>query len=105
MLKNSLSRLRLVGYLEGASFLLLLGVAMPLKYLADMPEMVRVMGSAHGLLFLLYIAAVANAASDYRWPFRRILAALVASVLPGGPFVFERRLRAETASTPLASAR
>ena len=51
--------LRAVALLEGASYLLLLGVAMPLKYLAGMPGAVRAVGSAHGGLFLLYVAAVA----------------------------------------------
>ena len=97
MLSNPLDRLRLVGILEGASFLLLLGVAMPLKYLAGQPEMVRVVGSAHGLLFVLFVAAVADVSVRMRWPLRRIAAALVASVVPFGPFVFDAHLRRTTA--------
>ncbi len=93
MLSNPLDRLRLFGILEGASFLLLLGVAMPLKYLAGQPEMVRVVGSAHGLLFVLFVAAVAEVSVRMRWPLRRIAAALVASMVPFGPFVFDAHLR------------
>ncbi|HST58697.1 MAG TPA: DUF3817 domain-containing protein, partial [Longimicrobium sp.] len=74
VLSNPLERLRVVGILEGASFLLLLGVAMPLKYLAGQPEMVRVVGSAHGLLFVLYVAAVLEVSVRMRWPLRRIAA-------------------------------
>ena len=55
---HALYRLRLVGGLEGISYLLLLGVAMPLKYLAGMPAMVQVAGWIHGLLFTLFVAAV-----------------------------------------------
>lgn len=93
MLRDPLARLRLVGMLEGVSFLLLLGVAMPLKYLAGQPEMVRVTGMAHGVLFMLYVAAVAHAALELRWPLGRVAGALAASVLPFGPFVFDAHLR------------
>ncbi|HEX2190157.1 MAG TPA: DUF3817 domain-containing protein [Longimicrobiaceae bacterium] len=93
MLRNPIARLRVVGVLEGLSFLLLLGVAMPLKYLAGRPEMVSVVGAAHGALFLLYLAALAQAALALRWPLGRVLGGVVASVLPFGPFVFDARLR------------
>lgn len=93
MLKTSLDRLRIVGMMEGASFLLLLGIAMPLKYMAGMPQMVRVVGMIHGVLFILYVAAVFQVAFELRWPLRRIVAALAASVLPFGPFVFDAHLR------------
>ncbi len=93
MTMGSLERLRAVGFLEGTSYLLLLGVAMPLKYLAGMPGMVRVVGWAHGLLFVLFVAAIFDAARRHRWPAGRVLGALAASVLPFGPFVLDRRLR------------
>lgn len=93
-----LARLRFFGALEGASFLLLLFVAMPLKYLAGQPQMVSVMGSAHGLLFLLFVASVAEVSLKMRWPVRRTLGALAAAVLPFGPFVFDAHLRRETAA-------
>jgi integral membrane protein len=98
VLKTSLDRLRIVGMMEGASFLLLLGVAMPLKYLAGMPQMVRVVGMLHGILFMLYVAAVFQASVELRWPLRRLVAALAASVLPFGPFVFDAHLRRERAA-------
>lgn len=98
MLSNPLDRLRLVGMLEGASFLLLLGVAMPLKYLAGQPEMVRVVGSAHGLLFVLFVAAVLEVSVRMRWPVGRIALALASAVLPFGPFVFDAHLRRTSAA-------
>lgn len=87
--------LRLVGLIEGCSFLLLLLVAMPLKYLAGQPEAVRVVGAAHGGLWVLYLLAAAVVAVKHRWGVGRILAAGAASVLPGGPFVFDRSLKRE----------
>jgi integral membrane protein len=90
--RTPLARLRAVGLLEGLSFVVLLGVAMPLKYLAGMPEMVRVVGMAHGVLFLLFVAAALHVALERRWPIGRFALALAASVVPFGPVVLDARL-------------
>ena len=92
MLATAIGRLRILGMLEGSSFLILLGVAMPLKYLAGRPEMVRMVGMAHGILFLLFVAAVVRVAVAMRWPLGRVAAALAASVVPFGPFILDARL-------------
>lgn len=98
-LKTPLDRLRLIAFWEGVSFLVLLGVAMPLKYLAGWPLAVRVVGMAHGILFILYVLAVFAAVRRYRWPWRRTALVLLASVLPAGPFVVDAKiLRSETAT-------
>lgn len=97
-MKNTvIGRLRVVGWLEGVSYLLLLFVAMPLKYLAGYPEMVAVVGRAHGGLFLLFCLAAIHAAIKKRWPLTRLAAAFIASVLPFGPFVFDARVLKEDA--------
>ena len=96
MLKNSLERLRIIGYLEGASFLLLLGIAMPLKYMFDYPQAVSIVGMAHGVLFMIYLLAAGIVGLQYRWPFTRFLGAIVASITPFGPFIFEARLKKQT---------
>jgi integral membrane protein len=88
-----LRQLRFVGLLEGISFLLLLGVAMPLKYLADMPRAVSIVGMVHGLLFVLFVAAAVHAALTVRWPLSRTLMVMGAAVLPAGPFVIDGWLR------------
>jgi integral membrane protein len=84
-----------VARLEGVSFLVLLFVAMPLKYLAGEPAAVRAVGMAHGVLFLAYIAALARARFELGWSWRRLAEAFVASLLPFGTFWFERRLPSE----------
>jgi integral membrane protein len=91
-LKTQIGRLRLVGYAEGISFLLLLCIAMPLKYLAGKPEMVRVVGMAHGLLFVLYILQVIQAKIEYDWSLKTMVLGIVASVLPFGPFIADAKL-------------
>jgi integral membrane protein len=94
-LKTSLGRLRVVGWWEGVSFLVLLGVAMPLKYFAGMPLAVRIVGMAHGILFLLYVLAAIQASLDRDWPWKRTALVLLASVLPAGPFVVDAKILRE----------
>ncbi|WP_437517590.1 DUF3817 domain-containing protein [Sorangium sp. So ce1099] len=97
---TALRQLRLVAILEGLSYLLLLFIAMPLKYLAGQPLAVRVVGSAHGLLFVLFLAALLRAAVARRWSLGRASLAFVSSVVPFGTFVFDRSLQREIATTP-----
>ena len=98
MLATPLGRLRLVGMLEGISFLVLLGIAMPLKYLAGQPKAVSIVGAAHGALFVLYVIAVAHVMIARRWSFDRAMVAVLAAVMPFGPFLLDRSLRREEAS-------
>jgi len=93
-----LRQLRLVAFLEGSSFLILLFVAMPLKYLAGLPLAVRIAGSIHGVLFIWFVVALYRAARARAWPGRRSLTAFVASILPFGTFVFDASLRRELES-------
>jgi integral membrane protein len=72
--------------------LVLLGIAMPLKYLAGQPTAVRYVGMAHGLLFVLYVVLVIQVAMQQRWSFGKMALALLASVVPFGTFWADRRL-------------
>lgn len=92
MLSTSLGRLRLIGLLEGLSFLVLVLIAMPLKYFAGEPLAVRYVGMAHGILFLGYLLAIVPVALDYRWKLGTCALGVLASLLPGGPFVFDARV-------------
>jgi integral membrane protein len=85
-------RFHWVAYAEGASFLLLLLIAMPLKYWAGMPLPNRVLGLVHGVLFVVYVVQVCEALGAGRFTLRTAALALLASLLPLGPFVFERRV-------------
>ena len=96
---TAVRRLRRVALVEGVSFLILLGVAMPLKYLADMPMAVRIVGWAHGLLFVCFCGALLFAMRERRWPLRRSALIFVAGLVPFGPFLIDRRLKDEEALT------
>lgn len=89
---STLNRLRSVGILEAISFILLLGIAMPLKYAFDQPEMVRIVGMAHGVLWILYVGLAGLGQLDYKWPWKTTLLLLIASVLPFGPIVADAKL-------------
>jgi len=77
--------------MEAISFLVLLGIAMPLKYIWDMPEMVQVVGMAHGILFMLYIAGAWLMKEKLNWSWTTFFIAVACSVLPFGPFYIERK--------------
>jgi integral membrane protein len=87
------SLLAKIGRFEGLSFLLLLGIAMPLKYLAGRPEAVQWVGWAHGVLFILYLVLIAKAWAQRRWPLARPFLLVAAAFFPFGPFLIEPRLR------------
>lgn len=84
-------RFRTVAIAEGISFILLLFIAMPLKYFFDMPMAVKVVGWAHGLLFVAYWAAAVPLFTKLKWDPERIVGVGLASVLPFGTFVLERK--------------
>lgn len=86
-------RFKWISLIEGISFLILLGIAMPLKYLFDVPLAVTYVGWAHGILFIIYIYAVFPTSQKLKWEFARTFFALIASVLPFGPFIFDRNLK------------
>lgn len=87
-----------VSRLEGISFLLLLFIAMPLKYAMDMPLGVKYVGWAHGLLFMAYIALLVVVAFRLKWNELKVIFGFLASLLPFGPFLFERWLRNQKAA-------
>lgn len=91
-LPPALHWLRVTGLIEGTSTLALFGVAMPLKYAADMPLAVTIVGGIHGGLFVLYLAVLLLIMTRHRWPIGRGVALFVAAVVPFGPFIMDRRI-------------
>lgn len=84
MFKHPISILRLTGFVDGLSLLLLLCIAMPLKYWADMPEAVSIVGAAHGFIFIAYLCSIIFAQLRIQWNVGISLLALLVAFIPGG---------------------
>jgi len=88
-----------VSLAEGVSFLVLLLIAMPLKYAANLPQAVMVVGMIHGLLFIAYVILALMVRGELGWSAKRLLWVLVMSVLPTGAFFAEKSVQAELRTT------
>lgn len=94
LLSTRMGRLELLGYLEGFSLLLLVFVAVPLKYWAGNPAMVRSLGPVHGALFLWFVFQTLSVGVEKGWEFKKTTwKVLVACVIPFGTFYIGRQLR------------
>ena len=85
--------LRIVGLTEAVSYMLLVGIAMPLKYIWGQPQAVRMVGMIHGILFVLFCIALLRATIVAKWPLSRAALLFVASLLPFGPFLLDKRMK------------
>ena len=90
-MKSSLSVLRLLALLEGISYLVLLGIAMPLKYYYDKPNAVKIVGMAHGILFVLYCINLLIVHVKFKWNMGKTIGAFIASLIPFGTFYADKK--------------
>ena len=81
---------RITAFLEGISYLLLLFVAVPIKYLNGDPQYVKLLCMPHGLLFVAYIVLVIWLKPDFKWSKKDFIIVLLASVIPLEPFMLKR---------------
>ncbi|HMP99230.1 MAG TPA: DUF3817 domain-containing protein [Cyclobacteriaceae bacterium] len=77
---------------EAISYILLLGIAMPLKYIFDYPLAVTLVGWAHGVLFMLYMIFLFLCWQEFSWSFKRVVIYFIASLLPLVPLYIKRKL-------------
>lgn len=97
-LATSIGRLRLIAFLEGISLLLLLFIAMPLKYVYGDPSLVKSIGLIHGLLFLLFVFNTVKLSVEQRWKFKTTtLKVLLASIIPFGTFYIDYKILSKIA--------
>lgn len=92
-LNNPIAFLRNVAFIEGVSYLILLFIAMPLKYIWAQPQMVRIVGMAHGVLFVIFCASLLHTTIVARWPLGRSALIFLASIVPFGPWIIDRRMK------------
>tara|TARA_B100001248_G_C27385282_1_gene459301 strand:- start:851 stop:1138 length:288 start_codon:yes stop_codon:yes gene_type:complete len=82
---------RLTAFLEGVSYILLLFIAVPIKYLLNEALFVKILGMPHGILFILYILFSIIAKIKYNWNFRKFLVISIASLVPFGTFYIDKK--------------
>jgi integral membrane protein len=93
MLSSAIGRFRLMGFIEGLSLLILLFIAMPLKYYAGLPEVVTVIGSLHGVFFIMYLVTIAYVTFKIRWSFIWVSSAIAVAFIPFGNLFLDAKLR------------
>jgi integral membrane protein len=91
--KTPFRRLLNTGMAEGVSYLVLLLIAMPLKYAAGMPDAVKIIGMLHGVLFILYVILLAYCTNYYGWKIKTAIIAFLLSLVPFGTFFLEKTVR------------
>ena len=88
---STLNTFRLIAILEGLSYILLLGIATPIKYFLNDPQYVKLLGMPHGLLFILYVAMAFVFKKEFEWDNKSFGFVLLASIIPFGTFYIDRR--------------
>lgn len=91
-LATQVGRFRLLAYAEGISFLVILFVTMPLKYMMEIPGPNMVFGLIHGMLFVLYVLALLQIRSELGWNMKKTFLAFIAAIIPFGTFWADKKL-------------
>lgn len=94
MLKNIVKKFGIINAIEGYSYLLLLFVAMPLKYILGYPLAVKIVGMAHGILFILFCFLLIEAWKKTNWSAKESVLFFVASLIPFGTFYTKNKIKA-----------
>ena len=89
-MKGALIRYRVMAYIVGVMLLVLVFIAMPVKYLGDDPSLVETVGPIHGFLYVVYLVFTVDLAFRLKWPFGRMLLIMLAGTIPFMSFVAER---------------
>ena len=93
MLSNDRTRLRALAAVEGISYILLVGIAVPIKYLMKDPSLVKWIGQIHGIFFVVFLVLSVNYARTHQWKFTTLIWFLfVSSFIPFGTFYMDRKL-------------
>lgn len=91
-MKAALTRYRVMAYVVGVMLLVLVCVAMPLKYLADSEGVIAIVGPVHGFLYMVYLLAALDLAVRCRWKVGRTILVFLAGTIPFVSFIAERKI-------------
>ena len=89
LVETPIGRFRVIAFLEGLSFILILFVTMPLKYQFDMPKPNLIIGMIHGILFMIYLYAAFRLKISMDWNTRLTIKTFMASIIPFGTFYMD----------------
>jgi len=89
---SNIGRFRLIAFMEGLSYIVLLFIAMPLKYLANEPSMVRIVGGIHGFLCVLFIILMLIVWLEKKWSFKTVVLVFLSSLVPFGTFYIDHKI-------------
>ena len=92
LLKTNIGRLRVIGFLEGVSLLVLVFIAVPLKYYGQDASLVKGLGPIHGALFLLFVVNTISVGVGHKWPFGITWKVLLACMIPFGTFYIDYKI-------------
>ncbi len=92
LLSTQLGRLRILAFLEGCSFLIILFITMPLKYIWAYSQPNAILGMAHGVLFMLYLLWVLQLKIEKNWAWSKMSLAMLAAIVPFGTFWADKKL-------------
>ena len=90
---EKISRFRIIAFMEGISFLVLLFIAMPMKYFFEIPIATKIVGSMHGVLFVLFCIFLYDAARSNAWIYKFRTFAFISSFVPFGMIWLDKKLQ------------
>lgn len=93
MFSSALKRFRIISAIEGLSYLILVFIAMPIKYMGDNPYYVKIFGMAHGVLFVLFMISLFETKRKESWSTGFMFQLFVLSLIPFGAFLIENRVK------------
>ncbi|QOY53775.1 DUF3817 domain-containing protein [Candidatus Sulfurimonas marisnigri] len=93
MIKENVKRFGLINIIEGYSYIILVFIAMPMKYLLGLPVAVKVAGMTHGILFIIFCIFLLKAAKEAQWPFMNSVIFFIASLIPFGTFLTKSKIK------------
>lgn len=93
MLSSALGRFRIISAIEGLSYLILVFIAMPIKYLGDNPMYVKIFGMAHGVLFIIFMISLFETKIKEKWDTGLMFQLFVLSLIPFGAILIEKKVK------------
>lgn len=96
MIRDVLTRFRAISAIEGLSFLLLVFIAMPIKYIGENPYPVKILGMMHGVLFIIFMISLFETKIRKSWDTGMVFQLFVLSLIPFGAFFIERKVKSQT---------